>query len=209
MYALVPTNHRPTVSQRFHMYGYVLAAAKLNIRHEIWNLQTVRVTVVCSPFAHSVPGPWIAHQVFGNCPAAALSHSGRGTMTVQELRFFCFASVLGCVSWPYTSSLKMSNGSSWQKGRPGAGENYIWPVPEGTDQVSNNCANCHSNVTKCWQVTTRFMQAMHDAHVALGMWSYAFVQCSSSHSLQARQRISGLQMEGFTTQNPARDVAGA
>ncbi len=70
------------------MYGYVLAAAKLNIRHEIWNLQTVRVTVVCSPFTHSVPGPWIAHQVFGNCPAATLPHSGRGTMTVQELRFF-------------------------------------------------------------------------------------------------------------------------
>jgi len=95
---------------------------------------------------------------------------------------FLLASVFGCVSWPYTSPLKLPNGSSWQKGRPGAGENYIWPVPEGTDQVSNKCANGHSNVTKCWQVTARFMQAMHDAHVALGMWSHVYVPCSSSDS---------------------------
>jgi hypothetical protein len=100
------------------------------------------------PFAHSVPGPWIVHQVFGNRPAATLPRFGRGTMAMQELRKFCFAYVFGFVSWPYTSPLKMSNGSSWQKGRLGAGENYIWPVPEGTDQVSNNCANCLSNVTK-------------------------------------------------------------
>ena len=71
------------------MYGYVLAAAKLNIRHEIWNLQTVRVTVVCSTFAHSAPGPWVADEVFGNRPAAALPHFGRGTMAMQELRNFC------------------------------------------------------------------------------------------------------------------------
>ena len=47
MYVLSHLNNRRfAVFQRFRMYGYVLAAAKLNIRHEIWNLQTVCVILL-------------------------------------------------------------------------------------------------------------------------------------------------------------------
>jgi hypothetical protein len=75
--------------------------------------------------------------------------------------------------------LKVGSNGSWHKGREGAGENYIWPVPNDADQVTSQLLPNSRSVLTRHQVTTRFMQALHDAHTALGEAQFMLSGCDN------------------------------
>ena len=123
----------------------MLAASKLNIRHEIWSLQTVfeaftphlifsRQYDFLRLTSLQVPGSHL--KLLG---AAPLLHY-HVEVKVQSMACLCLRSLLQQTHFPNIFSCIFAkvgaNGGSWQKGRDGAGENYIWPVPLDADQVA-------------------------------------------------------------------------
>ena len=133
-------------------YGYVLAASKLNIRHEIWNLQTVCWTSF--PSLDSAHILWLFRSLEPQrnywerlrCCTTTLKSRCSGRVIIECVngaKLLMTSLLLHCSSVVFICSLASlfpkvgEKGGSWHKGREGAGENYIWPVPNDADQVAS------------------------------------------------------------------------